>query len=459
MAGAYTVQLSDFVGKLSWKQVPPETAVKCKTHLLDTLGVALAGSGTPHARQATEVIREFYCMPESTVINHDWKTTAAEAAFANAIMAHSIDFDDGHKFVHPGCVVVPVCMALAEKYHVDGRSLILALLAGYETSIRVSLAAGLSHRKRGYHPTGTCNTFGAAASAAKLMGLGTDKINSCLGIACTQAAGITQYRFDGSSIKHLHAALAARNGVLAALLSAKGFRGTNEALEGEFGFLNVTAEGGEPHWLTDQLDTRFFILDTDIKPYPSCRQTHAPVDLILTAVMENDLHGQDVEQIALYTYAYANQTWLISTRPPTSGLQAMLNTPYCLSSALVNRKLTLAEFADDALKNKAVLDLMPKIEVKVDRDLTARFPAARGARLHIRLKDGRSFDYFTDNPRGSREKPITFSEVVCKFNALAEPVIGEEKCKGVVTLVNDLENLADAAAIAELLTPGPTAKT
>jgi len=111
------------------------------------------------------------------------------------------------------------------------------------------------------------------------------------------------------------------------------------------------------------------------------------------------------------------------------------------------------------LKNKAVLALTPKIEVEVDDDLTARFPAVRGARLHILLKDGRSFDYFADNPRGSREKPMTFSEVVCKFKTLAEPVIGEEKCKRVVTLVNDLENLADAAAIAELLISGPTAKT
>jgi 2-methylcitrate dehydratase PrpD len=223
MAGDYTFQLSVFIAKLGWGQIPPEVAVTCKTHLLDTLGVALAGSDTPHARQAIEVIREFCCMPESTVINRSWKTTAAEAAFANAIMAHSIDFDDGHKFIHPGCVVVPVCMALAEKYHVDGRSLMLALLAGYETSIRVSLAAGLSHRERGYHPTGTCNTFGAAASAAKLMGFDTDKINSCLGIACTQAAGITQYRFDGSPIKHLHAALAARSGCFGSAAEQQGF--------------------------------------------------------------------------------------------------------------------------------------------------------------------------------------------------------------------------------------------
>jgi len=447
----HTRQLSAFVTDLGWEDLSPEAILKCKTHILDTLGVALAGSTTSHARQAVEVIRDFSCKPESIVIGHGWKTAAVEAAFVNAIMAHGIDFDDGHKFVHPGCVVVPVCLSLAERHPTDGRSLMLAILAGYETSIRVSLAAGLPHRNQGYHPTGTCNTFGAAAAAAKMMGFDSQGINACFGVACTQSAGLTQYRFDGSPIKHLHAGMAARNGMLSAFLSARGFRGTNEALEGKFGFLNVTAEGGDPDKLTDRLGERFFLLDTDIKPYPSCRQTHAPVDLVLTATLENDIIPRDIEKIILYTYAYANTEWLVSIEPPASGLQAILNTPYCLASALINRRLTLAEFSDLAIADKGIHYLMKKISILSDADLTSRFPTERGVRLSIRLKDGRRFEYAADNPRGSAEKPMTFPEVVDKFKTLAEPVIDRSRSERVVALVDDLENVSDATEITELL--------
>lgn len=448
-----TARLSEFIANLDLRDINPEAVKKIETHLLDTVGVALGGSQTTHARQAVRVIEQFGGRPESSVFVHTLKTTALEAAFANAVMAHGIDFDDGHKFVHPGCAIFPVCLSLAEKEHRSGRDLLLAAISGYEVAIRASLAAGLSHRRLGYHPTGTCNTLGAAAAAAKLMGLDRDGIRSSLGIACSQASGLTQYRFDGSPIKHLHAGLAARNGVLAALLAREGFRGTENALEGKLGFLKVmTRDGGDPRRLTDGLGDRFMIQDTDIKPYPSCRQTHPGVDLILNTAIKNNIIPEDVERIMLYTYEYAYQEWLVATEPPAGTLKAILNTPYAMASALLHRRLTRAEYDETSLKDTRVHELMKKIAIKVDDQLSRQFPEQRGARLVVELKDGRRLTDETTNPLGSVANPVSFDHVVQKFKHLAGDIIGSEQSEAVIRDVVCLDEIEDISMLTEKLT-------
>jgi len=447
----YTLDLCSYVANLNWRKIPSKVVQKCKVHMLDTLGVALRGSLTSHSQQTVKVIRDIGCEPQCTIVGHSFKTSMIEAAFLNSIMAHSIDFDDGHKFIHPGCVIIPVSLSIAEQKHLTGEKLIVGIIAGYEISIRTSLAAGLKHRKRGYHPTATCNFFGAAAAAANLLNLSPLQVNSAFGLACTQAAGVTQYRFDGSPNKHFHAGMAARGGMLSVLLALSEFRGTKEALEGEFGFLNVMAEGGEPELLVDGLGDKFAILETEIKPYPSCRQTHAPIDLVLEAVHKYDIDPENIWEVLLYTYEYAYKSWLINTEPPSSKLQAMLNIPYCMAIAFIDGKVTLDQFREGRLKDKNVHDLLKKITIRVDDDFSRQFSSQKNARLQINFKDGSTLTLSTQNPRGSVDKLLTFSEVVTKFRELAEPVIGEKRVEDIIERVNRLEDLTNVGELVSLL--------
>ncbi|MEX2643645.1 MAG: MmgE/PrpD family protein [Acetobacterales bacterium] len=442
-----TDRLAAFVAGLDLAALSPATVERCKIHLLDTIGVAIRGSTTVHGRQAAALVDELGGRSEATVIGATGATNALNAAFANGVMAHAIDFDDGHKFVHPGCAVVSAALAAAESEGVDGAALLVAVVAGYEVSIRVSLAAGLEHRERGFHPTSTCNVFGAAAAGARLMGADAATLSSALGIALAESGGTCQYRFDGSPNKHLHGGVAARGGLQAARLARGGFRGTAEPIEGTFGVARAMSDGGEPEALTDELGDGFLIDACYIKPYPSCRRTHEPLDLVVDGVRKHGVDAGAIRSVVLDTYAYAYQPWLVSTEPPRTSLEAMLNTPYCLAAAFRDGLLSLDQFDDAHLADPEIAALARRITVRSDEELTRKWPASRGARLHVTLGDGRTVSLETDNPRGGPEKPFGWEDVCGKFAGLAEPVIGRDAARLTMDVVADLEKLDDAGAL------------
>ncbi|ATW27396.1 MmgE/PrpD family protein [Candidatus Formimonas warabiya] len=442
--------LSSYVAGLRWEDIPEEVISRSKINILDTLGVAVRGSLTNHAKAAFQTISELDGPDQASVIGQERGLNVTQAAFLNALSAHAIDFDDAHKFVHPGCVVIPSALCLAEKLNRSGKSFILAVIAGYDISVRVSQAAGVEHRKRGFHPTGTCNFLGAAAAAARALGLEASQVEAAFGIAGTQAAGLTQYRFDGSADKHFHAGMAAQGGVLSALLAQSGFQGTKEILEGKFGFLNVLGNGGSPEKLVQGLGEVFPISETDIKPYPSCRQTHTVVDLALQAAQKNMAEG-DIKEILVEIYDYATESWLVDTSPPESGLQGMLNIPYCLASALVYGKLSLEHFQPEMLREPVVHRLARKVKVVPNSDFSRKFPEKKCARLQIKLVQGADLCLMAENPRGSADAPFTFGDVEEKFHQLADQVIGQSNTDEIVKQVKELEAVGDMAAVARLL--------
>ncbi|MFZ7104147.1 MAG: MmgE/PrpD family protein [Peptococcaceae bacterium] len=448
---SYTDTLAQYIANFAWEEVPKSVREKSKIHILDTLGVALGGSITLHAGIAYRTLEKLGGNPHSTVIGKNLKTSLTEAAFLNALMAHSIDFDDGHKFVHPGAAVITTALSIAEHLHLSGKKFITSVIVGYDTSIAISLAAGVEHRKLGYHPTGTCNFLGACAAAGHLLNLSVPEVEAALGIAGTQAAGLAQYRFDGSPNKHLHAGIAARGGILAALLAQGGYKGAEQILEGEFGFLKVLSRDGKPEKLNEGLGKKFAITETDIKPYPSCRQTHTAVDLAIEAIEKFNLQIEQIEEILVEIYDYANQSWLVDTNPPQSGLQAMLNIPYCLAVALLYGKLNLTHFSEDVLKNERVHNLARKIKIKSNEEFSKNFPAKKITRLNVKTENGSNITLMTENPKGSSENPLTFFNIVEKFHDLADGLIGKVKAEEVIVLINNLEKVQDVAVLAALL--------
>jgi 2-methylcitrate dehydratase PrpD len=445
-----TADLAAYVANLRWEAIPEPVRRRSKMNIFDTLGVALRGSQTAHAKAAYNAVGDMDGAPQASVIGRELRLNVVQAAFLNALAAHSIDFDDAHRFVHPGCAVVTAALSLGEKCHVSGPSFIAAVIAGYDASVRVSQAAGITHRKKGYHPTGSCNFFGASAASAHILELRAEQVQSAFGIAGTQAAGLTQYRFDGSANKHFHAGMAAEGGLKAALLAHSGFIGTKDILEGRFGVLNVLADGGEPEKLTRGLGKIFAITETDIKPYPSCRQTHTGVDLALTAFARG-VKADAIKEILVEIYEYATESWLIDTTPPVTGLQAMLNIPYCLAVAIIYGKVTLEQFERAALRSDAVLALARKVKVVADGEFSEKFPDKKHTRLLITMNDGQVFDCAAENPKGSPDMPFLIEDIEKKFSLLAEPLLGNERAQAITQMIRRLEETEDVASLAQLL--------
>lgn len=428
-----------FVENIEYDKLSDEVILACKTRILDLLGIAISASKTKHCKLVINLLRKLNAPGDSAVWGQGFRTNELYAALANGVLGHGVDFDDAHKFVHPGCSVIPTAFAIGDKVGSSGKDLIAAIVAGYEVSIWVSLAAGIKHRKRGFHPTGTCNAFGAAAVAGKLLALNGEQLANALGIAGTMSAGLTQYRFDGSDIKRLHGGKAAHDGVFSGLLSATGFVGSKEIFEGENGFLNTMADGGEEFLPSIGSDNEFQILNTDIKPYPACRQIHGPIEMALALKNKFQIDPNDISMINIKIYEYAAKSWLISKSMPVNTLQAQLNIPYCIAAALINNKLTLEElFYEENFKDIKINELAQKINVVAEKEFSSRFPAEKPSEIAIYLKDGRKYSQSLTHPKGTRENPCSLDDVVKKFKCITDYRFTNDKQERLIDIIIDL---------------------
>lgn len=399
------------------EMLPEPVARKLRLNLADTLGVIAGARGMPHVERVVGIARRSPGGGASSVLGYGFRAMEAEAAFVNGFSAHAYDFDDASKFVHPGCVVVPAVLALAEARDRAVDEVIAALAVGYEVAVRVGAAAGPEHRKRGFHPTGTCSVFGAAAGCARLLGLSPEEVAGALGFAGSLSSGITRYRMDGSANKHVHAGIAARNGVTAALLAESGLVGAGDIFEGEQGFLEIYADGGRPEELCAGLGRDFRLTDADIKPYPSCRQTHGAVDLALEIARE--LHCSDrIARIELSVYSYAAQDWYARNDVPDNWLEALLRIPYCVAACLRFGHISMDSFSDVSRSDSELIRLVSVTRVSADPALDAHWPEERPVRLKVILEDGRSLEKSLRYPTGSAQTPLEEEFIFGKFQSL-----------------------------------------
>jgi 2-methylcitrate dehydratase PrpD len=397
-------QLADFVAG-SRAADSPALLAATSFYVLDLAAVALAGSTAPSSRPLLELVRETGGRGEATVYGAGRIASAADAALANGAMAHALELDDDHRVgtVHPGAVVVPAALAACEAAGASGATLLRAVLLGYEVMCRVGEAFGGRQFYTGFHPTGTCGVFGAAAAAGVAYGLGSEALVRAFGIAGTQASGLAEWRTDGSWIKRLHPGRAAQSGILAARLARHGFTGPATILEGPSGFLQAFNHDGhlETEAITRNLGTEFRALLTAFKPYPCCRFSHGTLDLALDLHREG-IRGPSVRaaQVRIYKTDILNYVH----RPPTP-VDAQFCLPFLVATALARGHVGLADFTAEAICDPAVLDLAARITVEEDPAYTAQYPEQYPTELQIITTDGREITRFSDCPRGDPEAP------------------------------------------------------
>jgi 2-methylcitrate dehydratase PrpD len=392
---------------------------------------------------------------EATVLGRQEKTAFPYAALANGTAAHSLELDDTHQggSIHLGVSVFSAALAVAEYTGASGKEFITAAVAGFEVAARLAMALRpKEHYSRGFHPTATCGTFGAAVSAAKLLGLDESQLLSALGIAGSQAAGSMEFLTDGAWTKRLHPGWAAFSGIHAALLAREGFVGPTTIVEGKDGFLKAYSLHSDPGRITDSLNTDFQILQTAVKPHACCRYAQAPIDATLILVEDHDLQPPDVEKITIGMLEMGIPVICEPAerkRQPLSVVDAQFSLPFGVAVALVKRRAGLGEFSLLMLQDRAVRGLMPKVGYVRDPELEKNYPREWPAWARIALKDGREVSAHIRFPKGDPENPLSWEELIEKYRALAEAVWQHDKVDRVQSAVRQLEqekSLRDFAA-------------
>jgi 2-methylcitrate dehydratase PrpD len=449
-----TRKLARYAIDQSFDALPRDVVEKTKQLFLDLLGVAIRASvdadSTPAIRRA---VATFATAGSSSLIGEPVTAGAMDAAFYNASLAHSLDFDDTHRegSVHPGAAVLPTVLALSEARHLSGAEAIVAAVVGYDVTCRLAVALDpKSHYDRGFHPTATAGVFGATAAGARLEGLTADELESAFGVNGSQAAGSLQFFDNGAWNKRIHPGLAARNAILAIDLAKSGFLGASHPIEGTYGVLHAYSDAAKSGPLTKGLGRRYEIMSTAIKPYPACRYAHGPLDAIIAMAIENDIQPSEVEAIEV---GLSDSGLALVGRPlerkrdPRSIVDGQFSMPFLAAVALTRRRMSWSDY--DALNDPAVRALAGKVGVVADDEANHVFPRRWLASVAIKAR-GRTFSDRRWKVRGEPEAPLTWPEVEGKFNDLTEPVLGSRRPE-LIDLVRDLEAVADMRQLGSLL--------
>jgi len=401
-----------------------------------------------------EGLKEVDHLPQTPIWGIGSKYSITNATLINGTMVHSFELDDlhGRGIIHPGSVTVPPAMALATHLgNISGKKLTEAIVAGYEIGARVGMFVGTSHLLKGFHPTGTCGTFAAAATAGKLLDLSENELMNALGIAGAQSAGLMAAQYS-SMVKRMHAGRAAQSGLLAVLLAEKGLTGATDILEAKYGGFGTT--------MSDQLDFRsasnglglsYEVLNVGFKPYSCCGSNHTSLDALKQIFKENEIHPEAIERIDIRT-TKATKLHVGWPYSPESATSAQMNLYYSAAAFVLEGDAFIDQFTEEKIKDPRILSYIPKIHIEEDADLDAGGPGKRhSVRVKVFLKNGRQFERKVDYPLGNPKNPMTPGDLENKFRKLAGKVFTENKVDQLISTIDHLDQIDDVHQLSKLL--------
>jgi len=460
--------LAAFVAQCDVDTMPAAVLARAKLNVLDTLVVALAGANSRSSQIVIDLVKELGGRAQSTVIGQSFKTSVALAALANGAITHAVELDDDHRtsVLHPGTVVIPAALAMAEYCRADGRTFLAGVIAGYEVMTRIGDAFLGQQYYEGFHSTGTCGVFGAAAAAGRILGLDQDKLVTAFGIAGTQAAGLGEWAADGSWIKRLHPGKSAEAGILAVMLAQRGFTGPSTILEGEQGFLKAFSHNRQ--WdagvILEGLGATYRGHGTSFKPYACCRFSHQVVDAALAVISKHQVRPDDVSDVLvrIHTTAYEKLFQPEARRyRPQSVVDAQFSIPYIIATAILHGRPMPQHFTDAAIRDPQVLSMAGRIKGEPDDEYEKQYPLRYPTLVSIRLKSGQEYSEYCDLPSGDPENPayqknpeLFGQEILVKVDALLAslPQYASRRA-GLVTSTSHLDQTPNLDGLTELLRP------
>lgn len=429
MTGDITAALVDFTQDATFSDVPENVVDRAKIHILDSLGLALAGSVSDAAR----IVRDHLDAQGVThadrnrgasIFANGFRAAPRFAAYANASAIHADNFDDTTPQVradrtggiHASGAVLPTVLALGELSGASGRDVLIAYLVGVEAASRLNHAVAARHYGDGFHTTGTMNVFGAVCAAAKILKLGPEQTIHAIGIAAGQASGIR--RNFGAMAEILHPAQAAEYAIIAADLAARGLTAADDALDGPVGYLAAAAGGYDADEIIGKLAAPW-VFDKPgvwIKPHPNGALTHPGAGCLLELLTDNEISPDRIEEIHVRTNERVLNTLIHHN--PTDGMQARFSMEFTLSIIALDRQAGLSEFTTENLRREDVSDMMTKVRYSAFDTPDAGYTNVTTL-IDVTLNDGAVLSGRADHARGSTTAPMTFEEVAEKFHQCA----------------------------------------
>jgi 2-methylcitrate dehydratase PrpD len=449
-AGA-TAEIVRFTAGLRHDALPDDAKHYARRHLLDTVGVMIAGAGGSIATQAENVLKAVRPAGNVPVPGRMRRADLLDAAFLGGTAAHGIELDDGyrHGSAHCGCVIVPAVLSIGYDRKVSGRSLIEAIIVGYETNICLARACAPELRQRGFHPTSAVGPFGAAMAIGKLRGLNEKQLANALGVAASSAAGLFAFVAGGGDIKRLHAGHASREGTQAALLAEQGTEGPPNVVEGRDGFMQAFAFGridkARPIALPPAAE--YGITDCYIKPYACCRHIQPAVEAMFGLCNDETIAFEDITKVEVETYKIATEHAHV---PWDDFASAQLSFPYLMGLAARYRGVKFEHFDDKTRADPAFSEFANKLTVSAPAEIDQLYPRLRPARVTVTTPKGK-FVRQADEAWGSRIVPLDDAGLIAKFLDLVGPVHGAAKAKELSDRLWNVGQAPDVAPLVEAL--------
>lgn len=398
------------------KKVPDEVMSRAKQSLLDYLAVTCAG-----AKFQKDKLTKYYefAQPE----NGEFKSIGTgknmvlkEAVFLNGLNSHALDFDDGTNsgIIHLGSPIFSLLIPLSQRYEIEINDMLKAAIVGYEASYTMAVSIQPGHKIMGYHATGTCGTLGATIAAAYMLGFTVEERFQAFAAACVAASGMLKVLDDGSELKPYNVAKTALLSLSSLQLAKAGFKGHSDPLGGR-GFIKMMTGKENIELMPVLLNGTYAIMKTYTKPYASCRYTHPAVEAAIH--LKDKVEVSDVEEIDVRTYGLAVSGHDHTDIPGC--YSAKMSIPYATVAGLIYGKAGLQEFTDSAIQKTKKLNLIEKVRVFSDNELSAMFPSIQAAIVTIKTKSG-VYTERVDFPKGEPENPMTNEEFRSRYDSLME---------------------------------------
>jgi 2-methylcitrate dehydratase PrpD len=435
-----------------------EVVDRVKYLLLDYTGVAARGSSSDSSLPVQNFILNSAPGREgAVVIGTKIKTIPPFAALANGVAAHSLELDDvvNEASLHPAVVIMTTALAAANIAGCHGKEFIEAIVAGYEVMVKLGAALDpAAHYARGFHPTGTCGTLGAAVTAARILKLSQTAMMNALGIAGSQASGSMEFLAEGAFTKRFHPGWAAHSGIIAAMLARENYTGPGTIVEGKFGFLHAYSLKSDPDKVLPNWGSPYEVMRTSVKPHACCRYKQGPIDGILKLMADYRLRAADIEKI---TVSILDAGFALVAEPeeikynPKSIVDAQFSMPFGGAVAVLNGSASLEEYSTKNIHSARVKEVMKKIRCVKNPEIEKEFPKKWPAVVSILTTGGQEHTVRIDYPKGDPENPLSWSELIDKFRNLVSPVFSKDRQNKIIEKITSIEKEENMVAFSELL--------
>jgi 2-methylcitrate dehydratase PrpD len=454
-------ELAAWVARSGFDDLPPDVIEATKLRVMDVIGLSLAGAETPFGRSTRAAAIALSPPGPCRVLGTGDRLGVTAAAFANGAFSQALEFDDTHNesIVHMSSPAVAAALALSEYVRpVSGRDFITAIALGNEISCRAGSVASGQFHKRGFHPTGLFAPFGVAYLASKLLGLNAQEMAQAAGICGSFASGLLQCWVDGTQTKFLHPGWAAQSGITAAVLARTGTTGPSEVFEGRFGlFVSHLQDSGQrqdatsrPNYgrIRDGLGMHWESRNSSFKPFPAAHVLHPYISAILRLRGKYGIRVSDVERIECPVTAFIVGIVcepLEEKFAPASDSHGRVSLQYSLAEALTLGSLGKNAYAQESLRDPAILALARRVYFYVDPDYPG--PGRFKGEVTITLKDGRDFHELEEYNRGSAENPMTYEEIRAKFEENASGFLDAARRERLAQQIGRLDVLEDSSQL------------